>query len=87
MPRRKHTVRDHDAAALVDRMTDDDVMRFLREVRFSDSKDRQFQRTAYSINAIAKQAGVRNSRIYEIIAGRIALNSRVKRAVERLTRV
>lgn len=66
-------------------MTDDEVIRFLREVRFSDPAERKAQRAPYTINAIAKQAGVRNSRIYEIIAGQAALNSRVKRAVERLT--
>lgn len=65
-------------------MTDDDVIRFLREVRYSDPIARRTRQAPYSINAIAKQAGVYNGRIYEVIAGKIAPNARIKRAVERL---
>lgn len=85
MPRRTRSVRDHDAAALDNRMTDDEVIRFLREVRYSDPVARRSRQAPYSINAIAKQAGVHNSRIYEIVAGQTRLNRRVRRVVERIT--
>lgn len=64
------------------RMTDDEVLRFLREVRYSDARERQARRARYSVNAIAKQASCQNTRIYEIVAGKAGLNDRIRRAVE-----
>jgi hypothetical protein len=66
------------------RMTDEQVVQFLRSVRFSDAKTRQTRQARYSINAIAREAGVYNPRIYEVIAGKTPPNARIRRAVERL---
>lgn len=66
-------------------MTDDEVIRFLREVRYSDPIARRSRQAPFSINAIAKQAGVHNGRIYEVIAGKVPPNPRIRRAVERVS--
>ncbi len=66
------------------RLTDDEVVNFIRTVRFSNARERQARRAPYSINAIAKRANIANVRIYEIAAGTAGLNDRVRRAVENL---
>ncbi len=66
-------------------MTDEQVVQFLRAVRYSDPKERHARR-ALSINRIAATAKVQNGRIYGVITGKYPPNQRIRTAVENLVR-
>lgn len=66
------------------RMTDDEVIQFIRKVRFSNPDDRRRQLTPYTINALARIAKVQNSTIYNVLAGRQKINDRIRTAAQTL---
>lgn len=67
-------------------MTDAEVIAFLRKVRYSDKRERNAGR-ALSINHIATTAKVKNSKVYDVIAGHSSLNQRIRRTVQILARM
>lgn len=67
------------------RMPDEEIVKFLRAVRFSDPRERQARRAAVTINSIAKRSSVTNSLIYEIVAGKSRLNDRIRQTIQQLT--
>ncbi len=64
-------------------MTDDQVVQFLRSVRYSDPKERHAGRLL-SINRIATTAKVQNGTIYGVITGKHRPSPRLRRAVQQL---
>lgn len=67
-------------------MTDEQVIQFLRNVRYSDRNERNAKRIL-SINRIATTAKVHFCTVYRMIDGTSRLNPKVRRAVQNLSQV